>query len=262
MCVVMAEMIHMPAITSRSLIHNLNDIKRLEKDYFDRLGQSQTKTIKVCGHELNSLALHYKKFVASRRVGIDEMTCKEIENYFNNIATAMNNLLECIQDQPMEIYHIYNSYEHGHTSWSLSGSKRSSDINNIIMQLWHDGNASSWFLPQKHAALDIGNESASARSVHGNRIDELVHLANLMRRLSNIYQRLKNKHHSLEGNKIILYDEKDALIINLAELLKKKARPVLHVVDIATSIHEWATGDPNPQQALFTAAYKKWKNRP
>ena len=58
------------------------------------------------------------------------------------------------------------------------------------------------------------------------------------------------------------YDEKDALIYNLAELFKKKARPVLHVVDIAALIHEWATGDPNPQQAQFMVAYKTWKNRP
>ena len=255
-------MVDMVAVTSRSLIHNLNEIKRLEKNYFDRLGKNETKTIKVCGPELNALALYYKNYVASRRLGIDEMTCREIENYFNNIATAMNNLLECINDRPMEIHHIYNSYEHGHTSWSLDGCRRSSDINNVIMQLWHDGNAPYWFLPEKHPALGTGDGSVNARAIPENRLDELVNLVKLMRRLSQIYQGLKNRHSSHIGDKNIPFDEKDALVFNVAELVKKKARPVLHAIDISTLIHEWATGEPNPQQARFVAAYMKWKNRP
>ncbi len=258
----MAGMVDMVAITSRSVIHNLNEIKRLEKNYFDRLGQSEAKTIKVCGPELNALALHYKRYVASRRLGMDEMTCVEIENYFNNIATAMDNLLGCIKDKPMAIHHIYNSYEHGHTSWSLNGCKRSSDMNNVIMQLWHDGNASHWFLPKKHAALGDESGNTSVKPIAENRQDELIHLIKLMRRLSKIYQGLKNKRGSQGVDGILPFDEKDALVFNLAELVKKKARPVLHVIDIATSIHEWATGDPNPQHVRFLAAYKTWKDRP
>jgi hypothetical protein len=258
----MAEMVDMVAITSRSLVHNLNEIKRLEKNYFNRLGQSEANTVKACGHELNALALHYKKYVTSRRLGIDSMTCKEIENYFDNIATAMDYLLECIKDRPMAIHDIYNSYEHGHTSWSHDGYKRSSDTNNVIMQLWHDSYATHWLLPKRSAVLNAGNGITETKQTPENRLDELALLTKLMRRLSKTYQGLKTQRGSQADEKALPYDEKDALIYNLAELFKKKARPVLHVVDIATLIHEWATGDPNPQQAQFMAAYKTWKNRP
>jgi hypothetical protein len=83
-----------------------------------------------------------------------------------------------------------------------------------------------------------------------------------MRRLSKTYQELKEQQGSMDSHKNKLYDEKDALVFNLAELVKKKARPVSHVIDIATMTHEWATGDPNSQQARFLVAFKKWKDRP
>jgi hypothetical protein len=261
LCFVRAEMADMVESSPRRAVHNSNEIKRLEKNYFDRLGHSETKTIKICGHELNALALYYKNYVSSRRLGIEAMTCGEIENYFDDIAAAMDNLLSCIRDPPMAIHHIYNSYEHGHASWSMDGCKRSSDVNNVIMQLWHDGNAACWFLPKKSITGGEENGSNNIGSIPEHRLDELIHLARLMRRLSKIYQELKNQRGSLDGDKNAPYDEKDALVFNLAELFKKKARPVLHVIDIATLIHEWATGDPNPQQARFKASYKMWKNR-
>lgn len=262
MCFVMAGMVDMVAITSRSLVHNSNEVRRLEKTYADRLDQGELRTVRACGSELNTLALHYKKYTASRRVGIESMTCREIENHFNNIAAAMEHLFECIDDQPAAIHSIFHSYEHGHTSWSLDGCKRSSDVNNVIMQLWHDGNASHWFLPKPQATPRVGSDEAESRSVPENRPEELLHLAKLMRRLAKTYQKLKTQrgYQDLDGDGI--FDEKDALVFNLAELLKRKARPVLHVVGIAALIHEWATGDPSPQHLRFMAAYKTWKNRP
>ncbi|MDP1830941.1 MAG: hypothetical protein Q8K67_02695 [Geothrix sp.] len=190
----MAETVGMVAITSRSLIHNLNEIKRLEKNHFGRLGQSETKTVKACSHELKALALYYKKYVASRRLGIDILMCEEIENYFNNIATAMDHLRECINDQPMAIHTIYDTYEHGHTSWSLDGGKRSSDINNVIMQLWHDGNAADWFLSKNATPMDINDDSLSSKQIAKTRQDELITLAQLMHKLSFIYQGLKEQY--------------------------------------------------------------------
>jgi hypothetical protein len=251
----------MVAITSRIVIHDLNELQRLEKNHFGRLGQSETKTVKVCGGELNALALHYKKHVGSRRVGIDRKTCKEIEDHFSNIAEAMDYLHECIQDQPTGIHHIFNTYEHGHASWSLDGYKRPADANNVIMQLWHDGHASQWFLPGPVVAVEPESGSPSVKPVPENRMDELVHLANLMRKLSTIYRGLQDHSGAQDSHQRLLYDEKDALVVNLAGLVKGKARPVLHVVDIATLIHEWATGDPIPQHARFRDAYRAWKTR-
>jgi hypothetical protein len=181
----------MAAITSRSVIHNLNELERLEKRYFVRLEPSATKTVKACGHELRSLALYYKKYVVSRRVGIDTMTCEEIEHYFNNIASAMDHLLGCIRNPPLAIHHIYHSYEHGHAAWSLDGGKRSSDVNNLIMQSWHDGHVGSWFLTKNAAKAGTDNDNADAKAMPENRLCELDHLAQLMRRLSKTYQELK-----------------------------------------------------------------------
>jgi len=262
MCFVMAEMVEMVAITSRAQIHNLNEIKRLENNHFVRLGQGETKTVKVCGGELNALALHYKKFVGSRRIGIDIRTCKEIEDHFLNIAEAMEYLHECIKDQPVGLHLILNTYEHGHAAWSLDGCKRSADANNVIMQLWHDGHATQWLLPDNPAAMETDGGSPDAKPVPGNRLDELIHLSKLMHRLSKTYQGLREQQGFQDELEQRPYDEKDALVFNLAELIKKKARPVLHVVDIATSIHEWATGDLNPEQTRFRAAYQTWKSRP
>jgi hypothetical protein len=160
------------------------------------------------------------------------------------------------------IHLIYDTYEHGHAAWSLDGGKRSAEANNVIMQLWHDGHAAQWLLPEAPVSGAEGAENPGARMVPGNRLDELVHLAGLMRRLSGVYQGLHDQQEPREVPGGPQLDEKDALVFNLAELIKKKARPVLHVVDIATSIHEWATGDPNPEQARFQAAYRTWKNRP
>ena len=251
----------MVAITSRRLIHNLNELHRLEKDYFVRLGQGPFKTVKVCGTELNTLALHYKKHVGSRRVGMEGSTCREIADHFGGIAEAMDQLVECIQDQPAGIHHIFNTYQHGHAAWSMDGCKRSADANNAIRQLWQDGHAADWFLPQLSAA-GAENSDSGTRQVPGNRLEELNHLAGLMRRLADIYQGLQSQQGSQKENGKLCYDEKDALVFNLAELIRKQARPVLHTVDIATSIHEWATGDLNPPQARFQAAYQIWKNRP
>jgi hypothetical protein len=259
---VMAELVDMVAVTSRSMVHNLNELKRLERNHFDHLGESEAKTVKACGHELNTLALHYKKHIASRRVGIDSMTCKEVESYFNKIAMAMEHLFDCIQEPPMAIHDIYHTYEHGHALWSLDGGKRASDANNVITQGWHDGNAAQWFLPKPLAAPPTGDGSNGAQAAPENRLEELAHLAKLMRRLSKIYQGLGNQGGAQEETRSILYDEKDALVFNLAELFKKKARPVRHAVDIATMIHQWASGDPNPQHFRFMAAYRTWKTRP
>lgn len=252
----------MVAVTSRALIHNLNEIRRLERNHFVRLGQGESKTVQACGVELNALALHYKKYVGSRRIGIEVDTCREVEDYFTNIAEAMDYLSECIQGQPVGLHLIFDTYEHGHAAWSQDGCKRSADANNVIMQLWHDGHAAQWFLPDSSAAMEPGGGSPEAKTVPGNRLDELIHMAKLMRRLSGIYQGLREQQGFQDELKQRLYDEKDALVFNLADLIKKKARPVLHVVDIATSIHEWATGDLNPEQARFQAAYRTWKNRP
>ncbi len=253
----MAEMVGMVGITSRSLIHNLNELQRLEKHYFSRLGRTEAKTIQVCGHEFHALALHYKKYVASWRLGIDTMTCEEIERYFEDVATVMEDLLDRIRHPPVAIHQIYDTYEHGHATWTLDGSRRSSDVNNVIMQLWQDGHAGSWFL-----AKETGPSSTEDGASPESRLDELNHLAKLLRRLSKTYQGLKDQPGSHHGHRSMPYDEKDALVFNLAELLKRKARPVSHVIDIATLVHAWATGDPNPQQARFQAAFKKWKNRP
>jgi len=249
----------MVAVTSRRLIHNLNEIKRLETHHFVRLGQGVTKTVKVCGGELKALALHYKTYVGSQRVGIERETCKDIEDHFTAIAEAMEHLRACIQDQPTGIRHIYDTYQHGHAAWSLDGAQRSSEANNVIMQLWHDGHADQWFLPEPAPAP---GDDPGARSVPGNRLEELDHLGGLMRRLAATYQNLQGRVDSPGSGPTAFYDEKDALVFNLAELIRKKARPVLHTVDIATSIHEWATGDPNPQQGRFQSAYQAWKNRP
>ncbi len=252
----------MVAITSRRLVHNLNEIKRLERNHFVRLGQGATKTVQACGVELDALALHYKKYVGSRRVGIESRTCKEIEDHFSSIADAMEHLHACIQAQPTGMHLIYDTYEHGHAAWSLDGCKRSADANNVIMQLWHDGQAAQWFLPESPVAPAAEAPDPGAVPLPGNRLEELNHLAHLMRRLSGIYQGLQDPQATADENGRPLFDEKDALVFSLAELIKKKARPVLHAVDIATSIHEWATGDLNPEPARFQAAYQTWKNRP
>jgi len=248
----------MVGITSRRLIHNLNEIKRLETHHFTRLGQGEAKTVKVCGGELNALALHYMKFVGSRRVGIDTRTCQEVEEHFRNIAEAMEHLHACLLDQPVGIQHIYNTYEHGHAAWSLDGHQRSTEANNVIMQLWHDGHAAEWFMPAL-AAAQVEGEDPGTNLVPQNRQDELVHLAGLMRRLSGIYQGLQGIE---KRDPKLTFDEKDALVFNLAELIRQKARPALHSVDIATSIHVWATGDLNPEPTRFVGAYRAWKNRP
>lgn len=252
----------MVAITSRRLIHNLNELKRLEKNHFVRLGLGETKTVKACGVELDALALHYRKFVGSRRVGLEDRTCREIEDHFSSIADAMENLLACIQAQPSGLHLIYDTYEHGHAAWSLDGCQRSADANNVIMQLWHDGHAAQWFLPEPPPARALAESAPDPGAIPGNRQEELVHLANLMRRLSGIYRSLQDSQTSLDGNGRLHFDEKDALVFNLAELIRKKARPGLHAVGIATSIHEWATGDLSPEPARFQAAYQAWKNRP
>ena len=254
----MAETVGMVGVTSRRLIHNLNEIKRLETHHFTRLGLGEAKTVQVCGGELNALALHYMKFVGSRRVGIDTRTCREIEEHFTAVAEAMEHLHACLANPPKGIQHIYNTYEHGHAAWSLDGHQRSTEANNVIMQLWHDGHAADWFLPALAAASPEDGELDTSL-VPQNRQDELVHLAGMMRRLSGIYQGLQGLER---GDPKLSFDEKDALVFNLAELIRQKARPALHSVDIATSIHVWATGDLNPEPARFVGAYRTWKNRP
>jgi hypothetical protein len=251
----------MVALTSRRLIHNLNEIRLLESDYFVRLGKGPFKTAKVCGSELNALALHYKKHVGSRRLGMGSGTCREIADHFNRVAEAMDHLFECIQVQPPGIQTIFKTYEHGHAAWSLDGCKRSSDAKNIVMQLWHDGHASDWFLPEPPPAEAEGT-ILGVRPIPLNRLDELNHLAGLMRQLSDIYLGLQDQQRNQPVSRIPFYDEKDALVFNLAELIRKQARPGLHTVEIATSIHAWATGDLNPPQARFQAAYQNWKERP
>jgi hypothetical protein len=248
----------MVAVSSRRLIHNLNEISRLENDHFVRLGQGETKTVHACGGELKSLALHYKHHVGSRRVGIERESCREMEDHFQSVAEAMEQLHARILDQPPGLRNLYRTYEQGHAAWSTEGPRRSSDANHAIMQLWHDGHASEWFLADP-SDLVVALEASDGRPVPGNRLEELVHLAGLMRRLASIYQAL---HQGARGGPEPPFDEKDALVSNLAELIRRNARPVLHTVGIATSIHAWATGDVNPQQARFMAAYQAWKIRP
>jgi len=252
----------MVAITSRRLIHNLNEIRRLESDYFVRLGKGPFKTVEVCGSELNALALHYKKHVGSRRVGMGSGTCREIADYFNSIAEAMDQLFQCIQDQPPGIENIFRTYEHGHAAWTLDDFKRSSDSNNLVMQLWHDGHASDWFLPEPPVRAEVEGTNGDARPVPVNRLDELDHLAGLMRHLAGIYQGLQNRREGQPEARKPSFDEKDAPVFNLAELIRKQARPGLHTIEIATSIHEWATGDLHPPKVRFQAAYQFWKERP
>ncbi len=252
----------MVALTSRSLIHNLNEIRRLEKNHFHRLGQGETKTVKACGSELESLALHYKTYVGSQRVGIDGGTSKTLEAYFSQVAEAMEHLEACLRHHPAGIHLIYDTYEHGHAAWSLDGGRRSADMNNVIMQLWHEGHAAQWFLPTGPDPSEGEAADPSAWPAQGSRAEELIQMSALMRRLAKVYAGLQAHRGFLNGSDQPGYDEKDALVFNLAELIKKKARPVLHTVEISTSIHEWATGDLNPPQARFLAAYQTWKNRP
>lgn len=251
----------MVSVTSRALIHNLNEIKRLEKNHFARLGQGETKTVLICGNELNALALHYKRHVGSRRIGIEADTCQDIERYCSTVAEAMEGLLEAIRDQPVGLPLLFDTYEHGHAAWSLDGAKRSADANNVMMQLWHDGQAAQWLLSSGPEA-GAPAPGANANPVNGNRLEELVHLADLMRKVAAIYQALRDQQGSQNDYRKPLFDEKDALVFHLADLIKKKVRPVLHTVDIASSIHEWATGELNPERDRFRVAYQSWKNRP
>ena len=206
----------------------------------------------ICGHELNALALHYKRHVGSRRIGVEMDTCQEIERYCTSVAAAMDALHEAIRDQPVGLPLLFDTYEHGHTAWSMDGCKRSADANNVMMQLWHDSQAAQWLLP--------GN--AGDKTGAGSRLEELVHMPDLMRKVAAIYQGLRDQQDSQNHVKKPPFDEKDALVFNLADLIKKKVRPVLHTVDIASSIHEWATGELNPKRDRFRAAYQGWKNRP
>jgi hypothetical protein len=245
----------MVAVSSRRLIHNLNEIRRLETDHFVRLDRGEAKTVHACGGELKALALHYKHHVGSRRLGIERRTCQDMEEHFRSVAEAMESLHACILDQPPGLRNLFRTYEQGHASWTVEGPHRSSDANHEIMQLWHDGHASEWFLAEPAGS----SEPVDDRPIPGNRLEELAHLAGLMRHLASIYQGLQEGQG---GSQEPPFDEKDALVANLAELIKKKARPVLHTVGIAASIHEWATGEVNPQQVRFMAAYQAWKIRP
>jgi len=83
-----------------------------------------------------------------------------------------------------------------------------------------------------------------------------------MRKVAAIYQGLRDQQGPPNDVRKAPFDEKDALVFNLADLIKKKVRPVLHTVDIASSIHEWATGELNPERDRFRTAYQGWKNRP
>ncbi|WLT30979.1 hypothetical protein [Geothrix sp. PMB-07] len=250
----------MVAIPSRRLIHNLNEIQRLETRHFVRLGQGEAKTATVCGGELKALALHYKTYLGSRRLGLDARAYQDIEAYFGRVAQAMDQLLDCLQDQPRGLRLVLDTYEHGHSAWTLDGSRRTVDANNAIRQLWQDGHAAEWFLtPSSCEGEPVAGVSGRGPE---NRQEELRHLTNLMHRLSGIYRGLQEQPQARRDEARPPFDEKDALVFNLAELIKKKARPVLHTVGIATLIHEWATGDQHPQQARFQAAYQSWKNRP
>ncbi len=241
---------------SRRLIHNLNELRQLQADYFVRLGQGEARTVQACGGELEVLALHYKRYVGTWRLGMDAATCRDIEQHFSRVAGAMEQLHRCLQEQPEGIHHIYQSYQNGHAAWSLDGEKRASDANHLIAQLWRDGHAAEWFLP--HPPAGAGEAGAGP----SNRPEELLHLAGLLRRLAGIYQALQGPGPVREAPEAPRFDEKDALVSNLADLIRKKARPVLHTVGIATSIHAWATGDLNPSPTRFQTAYQTWKNRP
>ncbi|MBI1753582.1 MAG: hypothetical protein HY014_15905 [Acidobacteria bacterium] len=245
----------MVAFPSRRLIHNLNEIKRLETRHFVRLGQGEAKTATVCGGELKALALHYKTYLGSRRLGLDAKAYRDIEAYFGCVAQAMDQLRACLQDQPRSLKRLLDTYEHGHSAWTRDGSRRAVDANNTIMQLWQDSHAAGWF-----AAPSSGEGEPGAAPE--NRQEELMRLASLMRHLSGIYHGLQEQPQAQREEPRPAFDEKDALVFNLAELIKKKARPVLHTVGIAASIHEWATGDQHSQQARFQAAYQTWKSRP
>jgi hypothetical protein len=206
--------------------------------------------------------MYYRNYITSSRVGLDAKTCREIERYFANIATAMDELLSAIIDPPLAAQVIFKGYEHAHASWSMDWGKPSQSTNDVMMQLWHHGNAGSWFLSEENTPWDPGDGSQPARKAVEYRVDELVHLAKLMRRLSQTYQGMTDQQASQTSLKIPAFDEKDALVFNLADLVKKKGRSVQHVVGIATAIHEWATGDPTLQLAQFKVAFRKWKNRP
>lgn len=257
----------MVATPSRRLIHNLNEITRLETRHFVRLGQGEAKTATACGGELKALALHYKTYLGSRRLGPGARAYREIEAYFGRVAQAMDQLRACLQEQPRSLKLLLDTYEHGHSAWARDGSRRAEDANNAIMQLWQDSHAARWF-----AAPSPGEDGPGAAP--DNRQEELMQLAGLMRRLSGIYRGLQEqpqaqREASGEARREAsgeaprqAFDEKDALVFNLAELIKKKARPVLHTVGIAASIHEWATGEQHSQQARFQAAFQAWKNRP
>lgn len=237
--------------TSRRLIHNLNELRRLQVDYFVRLGQGESRTVLACGSELEALALHYRQYVGNWRLGMDPATCGRVAQHFSEVADAMEQLQRCLREQPEGIQHIYQTYQNGHAAWSQDGVKRALDANHLIAQLWRDGHAADWFLPV-----------AAGAEQPGSRREELVHLAGLMRRLAGIYQSLQGLRDDPEAPEAPRFDEKDALVMNLANLIRKKARPALHTVHIATSIHAWATGDLSPSPARFQAAYQSWKNRP
>jgi hypothetical protein len=247
------------AALSRRLVHNLNELRRLQNDHFVRLGQGEARTVQVCGTELDLLALHYRRYVGSWRVGPEAGTCQEVVRHFSRIAEAMEHLQGCLKEAPDWMRQVYQTYQDGHAAWSLEGDRRTSDANHLIAQLWREGHAAAWFLPDR-AGAEV--ETQTLRGEARNRAEELERLAGLMRRLAGIYQALQGPSTQEEGGGRGGFDEKDALVANLADLIRKKARPVLHTVDIATAIHAWATGDVNPSPGRFQAAYQTWKNRP
>lgn len=245
------------AALSRRLMHNLNELRRLQSDYFTRLGRVEVTTVQACGTELDALALYYKGYVGAHRVGPDPATCRELEQHFSQVAEAMEHLRHCLRNQPAGIQAIYQSYQAGHTPWSLDGAQRASDVNHLIAQLWREGRAAAWFLPPEPAEAATPEAEAPA----DDRLGELRVLAGLMRRLAGIYDGLAGPEPFGGDPQAPRFDERDALVSNLADLIRKKARPGLHAVGIATSIHAWATGDLNPSPARFQDAYQGWKAR-
>lgn len=237
--------------TSRRLIHSLNELKRLERHHFAGLAAGEAKTAQTCGPELRDLALHYRTFVSARRLGPEARTCGEIAAHFRAVAEAMAHLHGCLSQPPPGLRTLLDTYQHGHAAWTLDGSRRAGDVDHAVMQLWRDGQAAAWFLPEPPAPGLAGSAP--------NRQDELATLGALMAQLAEVYQRLETlapRGRETPG------EAKEALVFSLADLIRRKARPVLHTVGIATRIHQWATGDPNPAPDPFQAAYRTWKQRP
>lgn len=240
--------------TSRRLIHRLNELKRLERNHFARLVDAEAKTAQRCGSELRDLALHYRAFVSARRLGLEARTCGELAAHFRSVAEAMAHLQGCLSHPPPGLTHILETYEHGHAAWTLDGHRRASDVDHAIMQLWRDGQAAAWFLPA--AGADSPTDRAPNPPI---RQAELETLGHLMGQLAEVYQRLESLAplgRETPG------EAKQALVFSLADLIRRKARPALHTVGIATSIHQWATGDPSPEPGPFLSAYQSWKQRP